>query len=75
MSGAKSGSESLSTDEAFAEIPGMGMMNMKALPYDMTMEMHMLGAMYAPTDNLTLMAMLPYSTNEMTTKTPYDHDG
>ncbi len=69
MSGAKSGSESLSTDEAFAEIPGMGMMNMKALPYDMTMEMHMLGAMYAPTDNLTLMAMLPYSTNEMTTKT------
>ena len=69
MSGAKSGSDSLSTDEAFAEIPGMGMMNMKALPYDMTMHMHMLGAMYAPTDNLTLMAMLPYSTNEMTTKT------
>jgi len=69
MSGAKSGSDSLSTDEAFDEIPGMGPMNMKALPYDMTMEMHMVGAMYAPTDNLTLLAMLPYSTNEMTTKT------
>jgi hypothetical protein len=25
--------------------------------------------MYAPTDNLTLMAMLPYTTNKMTTKT------
>ncbi|MCG8394432.1 MAG: transporter [Pseudomonadales bacterium] len=71
MSGAKSGSESLSTNEAFAEIPGMnmGMGAMKALPYEMTMHMHMLGAMYAPTDNLTLMAMLPYTTNEMTTKT------
>ena len=69
MSGAKSGSDSLSSNEAFAEIPGMGMMAMKALPWDMTMEMHMLGAMYAPTDNLTLLAMLPYVTNEMTTKT------
>lgn len=69
MSGAKSGSDSLSSNEAFAEIPGMGMMAMKALPWDMTMEMHMLGAMYAPTDNLTLLAMLPYATNEMTTKT------
>ncbi|MGB2248575.1 MAG: transporter [Alcanivorax sediminis] len=68
MSGAKSGSESLSTEEAFAEIPGMGMMNMKVLPYEMTMEMHMLGGMYAPTDNLTLVAMLPYATREMTAK-------
>ena len=28
-----------------------------ATPTDMTMEMHMFGLMYAPTDNLTLMAM------------------
>ncbi len=69
MSGARSGSESLSTAEAFAEIPGMGPMNMKALPYEMDMEMHMLGAMYAPTDSLTLMAMLPYATRQMTTRT------
>ncbi|MGB1466944.1 MAG: transporter, partial [Alcanivorax nanhaiticus] len=68
MSGAKSGSDSLSTEEAFAEIPGMGMMNMKVLPYEMTMDMHMLGGMYAPTDNLTLVAMLPYATREMTAK-------
>ncbi|MED5388848.1 MAG: transporter [Pseudomonadota bacterium] len=69
MSGAKSGSESLSTNEAFDEIPGMGMTTMKALPHEMTMHMHMFGAMYAPTETLTLMAMLPYSTNAMTTKT------
>ena len=29
-------------------------------PTDMTMEMHMAMVMYAPTDRLTLMAMLPY---------------
>ncbi|EKF75022.1 hypothetical protein A11A3_06196 [Alcanivorax hongdengensis A-11-3] len=71
MSGNRSGSDHLSTQEAFDRIPGMsmGMGTMKALPYEMTMDMHMLGAMYAPTDNLTLMAMLPYATREMTTKT------
>jgi hypothetical protein len=31
----------------------------------MTMEMHMLGMMYAPTDKLTLMAMANYIENEM----------
>lgn len=69
MSGAQSGSKTLNTEEAFARIPGMGPMNMKALPYEMRMDMHMLGAMYAPTDNLTLMLMLPYATREMTTRT------
>lgn len=34
-------------------------------PRSMTMAMHMLGAMYAPSDNLTLMAMLPWLNNEM----------
>lgn len=29
-------------------------------PTNMTMQMHMLEGMYAPTDNLTLMVMLPY---------------
>ncbi|MCK0152232.1 transporter [Alcanivorax sp. S6407] len=67
MSGARSGTDSLSTEEAFAEIPGA--MGMKVLPYEMQMEMHMIGGMYAPTDNLTLVAMLPYATKEMTAKT------
>ncbi len=31
----------------------------------MTMDMHMLGAMYAPTDNLTLMVMANYLDKEM----------
>lgn len=30
------------------------------VPTDMTMEMHMLGVMYAPTDEVTLMLMIPY---------------
>ena len=34
-------------------------------PTRMTMEMHMLGAMYAPTDRITLSAMLPYLATEM----------
>jgi len=34
-------------------------------PTKMDMEMHMLGAMYAPTDNLTLSVMVPYIKNSM----------
>lgn len=36
-----------------------------ATPTDMDVEMHMFGAMYAPTDWLTLMAMLPYVRKQM----------
>lgn len=36
-----------------------------ATPTQMSMEMHMLGAMYAPNDDLTLMIMLPYVRKEM----------
>jgi hypothetical protein len=32
---------------------------LRVVPTKMTMDMNMLGAMYAPTDNITLMAMLP----------------
>lgn len=34
-------------------------------PLSMDMEMHMFGAMYAPSDAVTLMFMLPYLENEM----------
>lgn len=34
-------------------------------PVRMTMEMHALGVMYAPSDDLTLMAMVPYVSKEM----------
>ena len=39
--------------------------NLRVVPTEMTMEMHMLGAMYAPSDDVTLMAMLPYLENDM----------
>jgi hypothetical protein len=38
---------------------------LRVVPTEMTMEMHMLGAMYAPTDWLTLMAMGMYVDKEM----------
>ncbi len=34
--------------------------NFNVAPTDMTMQMHMIEVMHAPTDDLTLMAMLPY---------------
>ena len=38
-------------------------------PTEMTMDMHMFGAMYAPNDRLTLMAMLPYLDKSMDHRT------
>ncbi len=38
---------------------------LRVVPTDMTMDMHMLGAMYAPTDWLTLMLMANYLKKEM----------
>ena len=38
---------------------------LRVVPTDMTMEMHMFGAMYAPNDRVTLMAMLPWVRKSM----------
>jgi hypothetical protein len=38
-------------------------------PYDMDMDMHMVGVMYAPHDVVTLTAMLPFLQNEMKHRT------
>lgn len=38
---------------------------LRIVPTEMTMDMHMLGAMYAPSDRVTLMAMLPYVSKSM----------
>lgn len=40
--------------------------NYAMVPVDMTMEMHMVGAMYATSDDVTWMVMAPYLRNEMT---------
>jgi hypothetical protein len=63
MDGNLDGSDSVSA----ADITGT-MMNpgpYMVAPLAMTMEMHMLGAMYAPNDTLTFMAMLPLVNKEM----------
>lgn len=57
MDGNRSGTDSLSEAEVLQDF--------MVTPVQMTMQMHMLGAMYAPTEDLTLMAMLPYITKEM----------
>ena len=54
MKGNRDGNHDLSIDEVFA-LP----VNYAAVPTDMDMEMHMFGVMYAPTDWLTAMLMVP----------------
>lgn len=58
MDGNRDGTDSLSAQDVL----GQGFM---VTPLNMTMEMHMLGAMFAPTDDVTLMAMVPFLRNEM----------
>jgi hypothetical protein len=55
MDGNRDGSDRVSTEEIL--MPGGSYM---VAPTDMDMQMHMFGAMYAPLDWLTLMAMIPY---------------
>lgn len=58
MEGNRNGDKRLSN----AQVRGKGFM---VVPDDMTMQMHMFGAMYAPSDNLTLMAMISYKRKSM----------
>ncbi len=48
------------TDRVDVPLPGY-----MVSPTSMTMDMHMLGAMYAPSDKLTLMAMVPFTSISM----------
>ncbi len=45
--------------------PPMQPPNLRVVPTKMTMQMHMLGAMYAPSDRVTLMGMVNYAEKEM----------
>lgn len=58
MSGIYDGSREISASEAFAQ-------GFSTVHTEMEMDMHMFELMYAPTDRLTLMAMLPYHTMSM----------
>ena len=71
MSGSRDGTDTLSADEIattvpnrFAGAPGQPL-TLRVVPTDMTMQMHMLGAMYGWSDRVTLMIMGPYLSNEM----------
>jgi len=62
MDGNRDGTDSVSLQQVYDS----GFM---VAPKRMTMEMHMLGMMYAPTDRLTLMGMIPYSHLSMDLRT------
>ena len=71
MEGNRDGTSSLSPEvivqtqaNAFAGMP-MQPANLRIVPTKMAMQMQMLGAMYAPTDRITLMAMTSYKNTEM----------
>jgi len=57
MDGNRRGRDRLSSGAVLQDFP--------VAPLSMTMDMHMFGLMYAPTDALTLMAMVPYLDKEM----------
>jgi len=70
MSDVRDGTDDLSTADVLAtpnRFFGMPMQpaGLRIIPTEMTMEMHMVGAMYAPTDYLTLMVMGMYVEKDM----------
>ena len=62
MEGLLKGSNEVSADSQLGMMPSQFMM----VPTEMTMDMHMFGAMHAISDQWTLMCMLNYLDNEMT---------
>ncbi|MEM6780390.1 MAG: transporter [Pseudomonadota bacterium] len=67
MEGNRDGTDSLSPEEIVTNFsnPNAPPANLRVVPTEMIMDMHMVGAMYAPTDWLTLMAMGMYIEKEM----------
>lgn len=57
MAGNRDGTTDLSPTQVLEQFP--------VSPTEMTMDVHMLGVMYAPTDELTVSAMAPYIFNSM----------
>ncbi|QGX99655.1 transporter [Roseovarius faecimaris] len=72
MDGLRLGTSDLTADQAattqpnrFAGMPGMPP-TLRVIPDSMTTEMHMISAMYGLSDNVTVMAMVPYIEKDMT---------
>ena len=72
MEGNRNGTNKLSPLEIsgdFANVTGSGPATLRIVPTKMNMKMHMLGAMAAPNDDLTLMLMVNYLDKKMSHKT------
>ncbi|HBM89268.1 MAG TPA: alpha-amylase, partial [Rhodobiaceae bacterium] len=67
MEGNRIGNRSVSPEEIVTTVPNRfaGPPTLRVVPTEMTMDMHMVGAMYAPTDDITLMLMGMYLEKEM----------
>lgn len=71
MEGSRDGSSDISRTEIVTTVPNpffgqpMQPPTLRVVPTEMTMDMHMFGAMYAPTDWVTLMLMTSYVRKEM----------
>lgn len=71
MDGNLIGSRSVSPDQIVTSVPNRFFGNpgqpptLRIVPVEMNMDMHMLGVMYAPTDRVTLMAMVNYLSKDM----------
>ena len=71
MDGSRSGTSSISPETIATTIPNRFFgapgqpPTLRIVPTEMTTDMHMFGAMYAPSDNLTLMAMVNYLDRSM----------
>lgn len=67
MEGNIDGSDSISPDETVSTLsnPYGPPDNVRVVPTEMTTNMHMLGGMYAPSNNLTIMVMVNYLEKEM----------
>ena len=71
MGGNRVGTNSVTPEEIVTTVPSqffghpMQPPTLRVVPTTMTMDMYMLGAMYAPSDTVTLMAMTMYGESEM----------
>ncbi|MBX2833886.1 MAG: transporter [Micavibrio sp.] len=68
MDGNRDGTKNLNPLDISGDYPnvtGVGPTTLRIVPLKMDMQMHMLGAMYAPTDQITLMLMGNYIKKEM----------
>ena len=70
MKGNQNGGASLSPEQVITQpnrfaMPPTMPANLRVVPTEMTMSMHMLGVMYAPSDSVTLMGMTQYVEKEM----------